>query len=126
VIHPLQWPGSGQTGEPRAAMLLSDGNAAINTPKGDSNDNDSSYLGAADRRVAEHGTAARREPHRVGCAGRHSLLGLGAVRVLTGSPDRPLTKCGRTRAGPFNKLHPAASAGPYVTAVTPPRQMTTA
>jgi hypothetical protein len=25
VIHPPQWPGSGQTGRPRAAMLLCDG-----------------------------------------------------------------------------------------------------
>jgi hypothetical protein len=93
MIHPLQWPCSGQTGEPSTAMLLRDGNAGpSDTPKGDSNDNDSSYLGAANRRVAEHGTAARHEPHRVGCAGRHTLLGLGAVRGLTRSPDCPLTK----------------------------------
>ena len=43
VIHPLQWPGSGQTTRPRAAMLLHEmARQAINTPKGDSNDNDNS------------------------------------------------------------------------------------
>jgi hypothetical protein len=62
-------------------MLLGNGKAAINTPKGDTNDNDTSYLGAADDRVAERRTAARHKPHRVGCAARHSLL--GAARPVT-------------------------------------------